>query len=236
MEIADFISKQKSPLQTFLEQLQQGKKNKFKQQELDDMAKYREGELGIRQQALDQAQEFQPLKFELLKAQIESARAAAKYKSSQANMAGGLTKANVTKNQGIIQAIDNVTPLIDEISDEKYDVPNQLYGPYLHPDQQKNYAAKTAAITDSLISAMGLPKTNESIHLAGTMVQRGKAESLSAYRTRMSELKKDLSNRKQRAHQSIKSGFLDSDMTDTAGATEGAADFNYDENGNQLGS
>jgi len=240
--LINFLGSRKSPLQNFNTEIHAGEEDVYKralaenqkaqEARLSQMAPY---EMQLKQaQALNAQNNMNnmPLRTDLLKAQIEYQKQRAANAKANAGAQAGLTKANLTKNQGIIQAIENVTPLIEQLSDKKYDVPNQLYGPYLHPDQQRNYVARTAAITDSLIASMGLPKTNESIHLASTMVNRGKNESLSAYRERLTELKKDLASRKKRAHQAIKSGFSNNE---TSGDDAVTADFNYDENGNQIG-
>jgi hypothetical protein len=194
--------------------LQEIMANKQKQQELAETGLYHRGELDLKRQQLDNIKANQPLKTDLIKAQIEAQKALANQRNTAANLGTGLTKANVTKNQGIIQAINNVSPLLKEISNPKFHVPNQLLGKYLHPDWQRNYEAKTAKIVDSLISALKLPSTNESIHLVKDIIQRGKFESDKAYRKRLNDELSDLSKRKVRAEESIKSGIFGSESSD----------------------
>ncbi len=167
--------------------------------------RYKESEMEKAQQANQLAQQMQPLKMDLLRAQIQSAQSLANQRNKSASAFGNLSKANITKNQGVIQAIDNVTPLIGELKSSGS--PGQLIGKYLHPNSQADYEARTGAITDSLVAALGLPKTNESLHLIGTMVKQKPLESTEAYHTRLDTLVSDLTRRKQKALTALQSGI-----------------------------
>lgn len=118
---------------------------------------------------------------------------------AEKNPADTPTKAVITQNQQVSQAVDNIVPQIDELL--KTDVPFQApgVGTIFSPAKQKAYDAKVAAITDQLISALNLPKSNESIHLVKMMVEKGFNEGDEAYHHRLKELKKDLLTRKKSA-------------------------------------
>lgn len=113
----------------------------------------------------------------------------------------GLTTSTITANQKALQAIDNALPLIKELQELK--VPNQflaslpMAGKYAYPDKQAAYHAKAAEITDTLMSALKLPMTTESLNLVGSMVRRAPTESEAAYNKRLKGLEKNLMRRKQ---------------------------------------
>ena len=107
------------------------------------------------------------------------------------------SKASITANQKIIQSIDNAIPVIDDLLSG--DAPGQLIGKYLHPDAQAAYEAKTATLTDSLVGALKLPQTNESINLVKKTTSAGILESDQSYRKRLNALKKDLMERRKKA-------------------------------------
>lgn len=115
------------------------------------------------------------------------------------------TKAVLTQNQQISQAVDNVLPQIDSLLEE--DVPVQspnVFGlrkatSFISPEKQARYESKVASITDTLVAALALPKTNESLHLVGQMVRKQFGESDDAYHRRLEELKNDLESRKENA-------------------------------------
>ena len=180
---------------------------------LDEQQQYHQGMLGLQQQAQDRLrqqfnanQELQPLNLELLKAKIESEKALSKSRG-KGTVSDALTTASKTKNQNTIQSIDSVLPLIEQINPSKS--PGQIIGKYFSPDRQADYQSKISAISDTLIGALGLPKTNESLHLVEKMVVRGPGESDSAYKKRLENLTKDLKNRRNSSLKSLKSGFSD---------------------------
>lgn len=107
------------------------------------------------------------------------------------------TKAFLTQNQGVLQAIDNVLPKIDSLIKE--DVPFQapIGSKLFSPAKQARYEATVSGITDTLVGALNLPKTNESLHLVGQMVRKQTNEGDKAYRKRLKELQEDLQKRKQ---------------------------------------
>lgn len=160
--------------------------------------------------------EGNPLKLDLLRAQIEHQRALA----NRASRTGGsgemdedgyteLTKPSITQNQKTVQAIDNVLPQITQLS--QMDIPGQAIGKYLHPDKQTDYEAHIAGLTDTLVSALQLPKTNESLALADKMVRQHPLESKDAYNKRIKNLARDLAERRQRHMQSLRSGRVGSE-------------------------
>lgn len=115
------------------------------------------------------------------------------------NDANAPTKAVITQNQQVSQAVDTLIPQIDELI--KLDVPFQGggVGTLFSPDKQRAYEATTAAITDQILAAFNLPKSNESIHLVKNMVEKGFNESDEAYHSRLKNLKNELVKRKQSA-------------------------------------
>ncbi len=129
-----------------------------------------------------------------------------------------LTTANITKNQGIVQSIDAVLPLIQSISPKN--APGQIIGKYFSPNKEADYESRIATITDSLIGALGLPKTNESIDLTKKMVMRGNGESDKAYQKRLNNLSKDIQNRRTLASKSLKSGLSVSSNEDNVEGEE----------------
>lgn len=232
-------------MDAFLKQLQIGEGNRRAQQKMqqeqqanEQLNQYRQGELGIQGRNADlRGKEFGlkdeqfdlnkqklPLLQEYIKAQTANQKSLVENRKNKGNILNGLTQANITKNQSIMQNVDNVTPLINELM--AFDVPGQLTGKYIHPNDEKAYEAKTAAITDSLVSAMNLPKTNESLELAKTMVRQGKFETQSAYRKRLGELIKDLSARKGRAQKAIKTGLFSDDTENNNPSDESSGSNN----------
>lgn len=235
MPITGPIPLPETGMDAFLKQLQIGKENRLNQDKLmqealanEQLNQYRKGELGIKQDEFNLSKQKMPLSLELLRAQIENQKALASQRKNAATTLNGLTKANITRNQSVIQSVDNVSPLLDDLT--KMEVPWNYKGVSLSPDKMATYTAKTAAVTDSLVAALGLPKTNESIELAKTMVQRHPLESLNSYRTRLGDLKKDLQERKKRSASSIKSGLFD-DVNSSSSSSEDT-NLHVDENGN----
>lgn len=115
------------------------------------------------------------------------------------------TRAVLTQNQQVSQAVDNVVPQIKALMKE--DVPVQspdIFGlrkttSLLSPEKQARYEAKVASITDTLVAALALPRTNESINLVGKMVRKQFGESDEAYHKRLEDLTRDLEERKKSA-------------------------------------
>ncbi len=146
-----------------------------------------------RNSALNFQKELQPLKLNLLREKIN----AAKHEGLPE-----LTKANITKNQQIIQNVEGLTPQIDDLLNS--DFPGQTIGKYTHPSDQANYEARVAQLTDTLVGALGLPKTDASLHLAKQMVLQKPFESRLAYKMRIENLKKDLISRHKKASQYLR--------------------------------
>ena len=127
------------------------------------------------------------------------------------------TTATVTSNQNVIQAVNNVLPLIDDL--KKFHSPGQLVGKYLHPNDQAKYEAQVATITDSLVSALKLPKTNESIALAQKIVGKRAWENDKNYVERLKSLSKDLDVRRGRSRDALKGVGLSEDNQKDIGDT-----------------
>lgn len=112
-----------------------------------------------------------------------------------------ITTANKTKNLGVIQAVEDTLPVVEQL--EKLDTPGQFLGKYFSPNDQATYNATTGSIIDSLMSAYNYPKTNESIKIAQHMVERDPRETQEHYLGRLKSLKEDLNRRRSRALSSI---------------------------------
>jgi hypothetical protein len=130
---------------------------------------------------------------------------------SEKTMENEATRATLTQNQGVVQSIDNVLPVLDDLSNEKgngIDIPYQnpwyfggdLAANIASPQRQAEYHAEVAKAADQLIGALSLPKTNESISLVKKMLEKQPNEGDTAYRGRIKKLKKDLLRRRESAH------------------------------------
>lgn len=107
------------------------------------------------------------------------------------------TTPTVTANKKVIQAIDNVMPLISEL--KEMHEPGQFVGKYTSPNQQAKYLSKVNEIKDSLAAALKLPQTNEGIKVIETIVGRHPFETSNAYHNRLIELEKDLQMRRKKS-------------------------------------
>lgn len=119
------------------------------------------------------------------------------------------TGAFTTSNQTVIQAVDNTLPLIKEL--KEFHAPGQLVSKYIHPDIQAQYEAKVATITDSLVNALKLPKTNESINLVQKIVGKRPMESNKSYFGRLNSLESDLMKRRDNALSILKNKKVSSE-------------------------
>ena len=117
-----------------------------------------------------------------------------------------LTNTNKTANQSVIQSIDNTLPLIKNLQEslKKSEIPGQFVGQFFSPDQQAKYEGTVATITDALVGALNLPKTNESIALVKKVVGRRGNESEKSYKSRLESLVADLNERRKKAAQALK--------------------------------
>jgi hypothetical protein len=118
----------------------------------------------------------------------------------QGNISKYGTTQHQTENQRMKQAIENLTPIIEELATIEVP-PQQIMGesalnPFniIYADQQANYKATTAVATDKILSAFQLPKNEKSQHLVENITERRPWESLSNYRSRV---KKELVNLKE---------------------------------------
>jgi hypothetical protein len=113
-----------------------------------------------------------------------------------------ITTARKTANQGLIQAIDNTLPMVKGLKPS--DSPGRVFGQWISPNLEATYQSKLGVITDSLVSALGLPKTNESLALVKNIVGRRPGESDDNYQTRLDALVADLNDRRTRSLQELK--------------------------------
>lgn len=183
----------------------------IQQQQNEQLNNYHMGSLALDQQ-------LQPLKLDLLRAKIKEAKEGS---------LSDLTKSTITKNQGIVQSVDNTIPQIDELLHS--DFPGQTIGKFTHPSAQAEYDARVSTITDSLIAALGLPKTDLSTHLVENIVRQKRFESKESYKNRLNNLIKDLKNRKGRAITVLKShnvfGENDQNANQVSGGSEKIAEL-----------
>lgn len=114
------------------------------------------------------------------------------------------TRSTISDNQAILRGIDNTIPVIDKL--KKMEAPSAVFGSYTSPTKMAEYNAMTGAVTDTLVSAMGLPKTNESISLVKQMITRQKGESQEGYKQRLDKLREELIDRKKISMQQLKQG------------------------------
>ena len=124
-------------------------------------------------------------------------KASAKKKSQPKNNLEVPTTAFVTQNQKMVQSIENVVPQLEKLAASG--APSQLYGQLFSPEESVSYEGKTATIADTLIGALGLPKTNESIALINKMVRRGALERDESYKKRIQNLIDELKERKNKS-------------------------------------
>ena len=126
-----------------------------------------------------------------------------------------LTNKMVSKHQGIISAVDNASPIIQQIldlDDKKSWEPyprNSGYQPGLgwvpgYQSKSTNYEALVSSALDSLIGAYGLPSTNEAVETVKKQLLIGHGETDKAYKKRLKNLLEDLNRRKNYSASEIK--------------------------------
>jgi hypothetical protein len=131
-----------------------------------------------------------------------------------ANGEAPLTTANVTKQQSIVNNIDNTLPVIKDIlsldkntkSDylKKWEAfprnsgwqPGLGWVPGYH-SASTNYESLVSSALDTLLGAYGLPKTNEGIETVKKQLLIGHGETDAQYKNRLNRLIKDLERRKE---------------------------------------
>lgn len=125
-----------------------------------------------------------------------------KYKQLESDLKSkqDLTSSTQTKNQGVIQAVDSVIPSIQKLRDLDLGFSN------LNPNKAIEANALRAGITETLMSALSLPSTNEGVKVVKDIVERKFGESAKHYNKRLDELGKDLIERRQRADTALKTG------------------------------
>lgn len=145
------------------------------------------------------------------------------------------TKTTLTNNQQVAQAVDNVIPQIDDLL--KIDVPFQtpnIWGAgrltsLWSPAKQADYEAKVAGITDQLVNALNLPKTNESIHLVEKMVRKQPNEGDASWHKRLKHLKGDLKKRQINAYKIAPPVGADKKSKKQSLANKPASDYSVEE-------
>ena len=114
-----------------------------------------------------------------------------------------LTAAMKTKHQNVISSVDTVLPVLDKIMELKefprYSLPLVGSG-----NQLNKYDALVNESLDSLIGALGVPRTNEGLESVKKQIQIGRLESERAYKKRMKEFRQSLLNRKAYSSKEIK--------------------------------
>ncbi len=106
------------------------------------------------------------------------------------------TKSTITNNQSLIESIDSTLPMLNALI-ENENIPGQGLGYLFHPEKQATYESNVAGVTDSLIKALKLPQTNESIDLVKKMIARRSRETEGHYKKRLQTVYNDLINRKK---------------------------------------
>jgi hypothetical protein len=114
-------------------------------------------------------------------------------KQFEQELSGGETTGFKTQKQVASQGIENTLPLLDEL--QGLDVPGQGAAYIFSPDKQAKYQSVVSGITDSLVGALGLPKSNESLKTVEKMIARQPRESDKAYRRRLLSVGSDLMSR-----------------------------------------
>lgn len=117
--------------------------------------------------------------------------------------ASPLTEASKTSSQSVIGAVTTAIPLIDKLIN--FETPVKGFS-FLSPDKSAQYESITNQLSDQLLTALKLPKTNESLELVKSMTKRHFMESDEAYHIRMKDLKSDLLSRKKYSQGVIKGG------------------------------
>lgn len=136
------------------------------------------------------------------------------------------TTPTVTANKKVVQAIDNVVPLITKL--KEMEAPGQFIGKYFSPNHQAQYESKVAEIKDSLASALKLPGTNEGIKVIETIVGKHPFETDSSYHKRLTELEADLTNRRAKATAPQKTSSFSSGTVEEEGSIDGKPVFKKD--------
>lgn len=107
------------------------------------------------------------------------------------------TKAVITTNQNIVNAVNNVVPQLKALKNIK--TPNLATGKITDPDTYALYESSTDATADSLMAAFKWLGIQASLDMAKNMTKRKPLESDSAYHHRIDELVKELEMRGRNA-------------------------------------
>lgn len=104
------------------------------------------------------------------------------------------TQASLSAQQSIKRGAEMALPRLEKLMDLK--TPYRGVLGYVDPNLKAQYQSQVNALTDVLLGAYNLPKTNESIELVKSMVERQAFESDKAYQDRLKSLQKELVNLK----------------------------------------
>jgi hypothetical protein len=118
------------------------------------------------------------------------------------------TKAVITTNQNIVNAVNNVVPQIEAI--KKLKTPNVITGAFTDPDTNADYQAATDAAADSLMASFKWLGIQASLDMAKNMTKRKFRESEGAYHKRLDSLIKELKMRSKHANDVIKNNKVES--------------------------
>lgn len=109
------------------------------------------------------------------------------------------TKAVITANQNIVNAVNNVIPQIEGL--KKIKTPNVLTGKYSDPDVYADYEAATDSVADSLMASFKWLGIQASLEMAKGMTKRKLRESETAYHKRLDKLIDELKMRQKNAYE-----------------------------------
>jgi hypothetical protein len=108
------------------------------------------------------------------------------------------TKAVITANQNIVNAVNNVVPQIQAL--KKLKTPNLLTGKYTDADTTAKYDKATDAVADSLMASFKWLGIEASLEMAKGMTKRQMRESDEGYHKRLDELAEELMFRQKNAN------------------------------------
>lgn len=127
---------------------------------------------------------------------------------SQQNLGDTATDKVLSQNQEAVQGIDASIPIIDDILEDK-DLPGITN---FSPSKKAAYNAKTGAIIDKLIAAMGLPKVKDSIEMVEQQIRRQSWESVDAYKDRLRTMRNDLLARRKMATDTLQTRKVSTEL------------------------
>jgi len=116
-----------------------------------------------------------------------------------------LEKSEMASHQKVVSAIDNMMPLLAELSEMPH--PERFVGNLFNPTSGAAYKAKTATLVDSVMAAFKLPSQKEALELAKQIVSKGTNESEQGYQDRIYNFMKELGDRRSYSTGAITRGI-----------------------------